>query len=58
MSFTDTRRKKCKVRFSLIDKNKVFQKNYTEVEVKKLVVTSGYGTSKNVERACCGRWLV
>ena len=30
------RRKKCKVRFSLIKKNKVFQKNYMKVGVKKL----------------------
>ena len=30
------RRKKCKVRFSLIKKIKAFQKNYVKVEVKKL----------------------
>ena len=30
------RRKKCKVRFSLIKKNEAFQKNYTKVGVKKL----------------------
>ena len=31
------RRKKCKVRFSLIKKNKAFQKNYMKVGVKKLL---------------------
>ena len=31
------RRKKCKVRFSLIKKNKVFQKNYMKVGVKNLL---------------------
>ena len=31
------RRKKCKVRFSIIKKNKAFQKNYTKVGVKKLL---------------------
>ena len=30
------RRKKCKARFSLIKKNKAFQKNYMKVAVKKL----------------------
>ena len=30
------RRKKCKVRFSLIRKNKAFQRSYMKVEVKKL----------------------
>ena len=32
-----TRRKKCKVRFSHIKKNKVFQKSYMEMEIKKLL---------------------
>ena len=31
------RRKKCKVRFSLITKNRAFQKNYMKVGVKKLL---------------------
>ena len=31
------RRKKCKVRFSLVKKNKAFQKSYMKVEVKKLL---------------------
>ena len=31
------RRKRCKVRLSLIEKNKVFQKNYMKVEVNKLL---------------------
>ena len=31
------RRKKCKVRFSLIKKNQVFQKSYMKVVVKKLL---------------------
>ena len=31
------RRKKCKVRFSVIQKNKAFQKNYMKVGVKKLL---------------------
>ena len=31
------RRKKCKVRFSLMKKNKAFQKNYMKVGVKKLL---------------------
>ena len=30
-------RKKCKVRFSLIKKNKAFQKSYMKVSVKKLL---------------------
>ena len=45
-------RRKCKVRFSLIKKNKAFRKNY--MKGGQEVVTSGYGTSKNVEGACCG----
>ena len=31
------RRKKCKVRFPLMKKNKAFQKNYMKVKVKKLL---------------------
>ena len=31
------KRKKCRVRFSLINKNKLFQKNYLKVGVKKLL---------------------
>ena len=38
------RRKKCQVRFSLMKKNKVFQKNYMK----------GLGASKNVESTCSG----
>ena len=41
------RRKKCKVRFSLIKKNKTFQKNYMKVGVKKLL-QAGHGASKDV----------
>ena len=33
------RRKKCDVRFSLIDKNRVFQKNYMRTGVMKLLRT-------------------
>ena len=45
------RRKKCKVRFSLINKNKAFQKNYMKVGGQE-VVASGYGASKDVESSC------
>ena len=45
------RRKKCKVRFSLIKKNKPFRKSYMKVGVKK-VAACGYGASKNVESPC------
>ena len=31
------RRRKCKVRFSIIKENKAFQKNYMKVGVKKLL---------------------
>ena len=37
----------------VIKKNEAFQKSYMKVEVKK-VVTSGYGTSKNVGSTCRG----
>ena len=33
----EARRRKCKVRFSIIKKNKAFQKNYMKVGVKKLL---------------------
>ena len=33
----NARRRKCKVRFSLVTKNKAFQKSYVEVGVKKLL---------------------
>ena len=39
-----SRRKKCKVRFSLIKKNKPVQKSYIKVSGEK-IVTSGYGAS-------------
>ena len=42
-------RKKCTVRFSLIQKNKAIQKSYMKVGAKKLL-----RASKNVESACCG----
>ena len=45
------RRKKCKVRFSLIEKNKVLRKELHEGGVKKLF-RAGYAASKNVESAC------
>ena len=45
------RRKKCKVRFSLIKKNTAFQKNYTMEEVKKVL---GYGASKDLGSSCSG----
>ena len=32
-----TRRKKCRIRFSLIKKNKAFHKSYMKVGVKKLL---------------------
>ena len=32
-----TRRKKCRVRFSLVKKNKAFRKSYTKRGVKKLL---------------------
>ena len=47
------RRKTCKMRVSLIKKNKPFQKNYMKMGVKKLP-RAGYGASKDVERACGG----
>ena len=47
------RRKKCKLRFSIIKKNEAFQKNYMKVGVKKLS-TSGHGTSKNLGSSCSG----
>ena len=37
----NARREKCKVRFSLIKKNKAFQKNYMKVEVKNLFQAGG-----------------
>ena len=43
----NARRKKCKVRFSLIKKNKVFQKNNMKVIVKN-VVTCGHDASKDL----------
>ena len=46
------RRKKCKVRFSLIKKNEVFQKSYMKVVVKKLLRTDGCGANESVESAC------
>ena len=33
----EARRKKCKLRFSIIKKNKAFHKNYMKVGVKKLL---------------------
>ena len=39
------------MRFSIIKKNKVFQKELHEGGSQE-VVTSGYGTSKNVQSAC------
>ena len=62
-----TRRKKCKVRFSLIKNNKVFQKELHEGGGQE-VVTSGYGASKDVgqtwaalkcleSRTAIDRWL-
>ena len=48
------RRRNCKVRFSLIQKNKAFQKSY--VKVSQEVATSGYGTCKNVVNAMQWRW--
>ena len=41
------RRKKCKVRFSLIKKNKAFQKSYMKVCVKKLL-SARYDASKDL----------
>ena len=41
------RRKKCWVRFSLIKKNKAFQKSYMKVGAKKLL-RSGHGASKDM----------
>ena len=36
------RRKKCKLRFSIIQKNKAFQKNYIKVGVKKFYGRAWY----------------
>ena len=47
------RRKKCKVRFSLIKKNEVFQKSCTKVGGQE-AAASGYGASKNTGSVCCG----
>ena len=44
------RRKKCRVRFSLIKKNKVFQKSCKNVGVKKLL-RAGYDDSKDLGMA-------
>ena len=46
------RRKECKVRFSLVEKNEAFQKNYMMVDVKNFA--SRNGTSKNVGSKCSG----
>ena len=48
-----TRRKKCKVRFSLIKKIKVFHKSSMKVGGQE-VAANGDGTSKSVESACSG----
>ena len=48
------REKKCKVRFSIIKKNKAFQKNCMKVGVKKLL-RAGHGASKDVESSCSGK---
>ena len=42
------KRKKCKMRFSLIKKNKAFQMNYMKMGSQE-VATSGYGACKDVE---------
>ena len=47
------RRKKCKVRFSLLKKNKAFQKELHEGGCQE-AVTSGYVASKNVESLSSG----
>ena len=47
------KRKKCKVRFSLIKNNKGFQKCHMKVGVKE-VDENGYGTSKSVKSAYSG----
>ena len=41
-------KKKCKVRFSLIIKKKVFQKSYARI------VENGFGASESVGSACSG----
>ena len=51
------RRKKCKVRFSLFKKNEAFQKNSMKGGGSQEVVTSGYGTSKNLGSSCSGDGL-
>ena len=48
------RRKKCKLRFSIIKKNKAFQKNYTKVGVKKLL-SGGMKTARTWRVRAVGR---
>ena len=50
------RRKKCKLRFSIIKKKKAFQKNYMKVGVKKLL-RAGMMQAKNVEGCLQWEWL-
>ena len=47
------RRKKCRMRFSLIKRNKAFQKKASQGGGQE-VVTSGHGASKDVESSCSG----
>ena len=44
------RRRKCKVRFSIIKKNKAFQKNY--MKVGEEVVACRHDANKNMESPC------
>ena len=47
------RRKKCKLRFSIIKKKKAFQKNYMKVGVKKLL-RAGMMPARTWRSACSG----
>ena len=48
-----SKRKTCKVRFSIIKKNNAFQKNYMKAGVKNLL-RAGYGTSPDLGSPCGG----
>ena len=47
----EARRRTCKVGFSIIKKNKAFQKDYMKVGVKKLLC-AGIDASKNMGSPC------
>ena len=50
----NARRKKSKLSFSIIKSSKAFPKSYMKVVVKKVIITSGHGASKDLENTCSG----